>query len=392
MLLNAGISVNLFDHSPTLARKLLVAGSSGLNLSKDQDWGLFLSHYGEKEAILGPILEDFNHDALINWVKDLGIEIFIGSSGKIFPTGMKAGEFLHAWLQRLSGMGLKIYVNHDWQGWTEDGHVYFETPAGKILFQANILILAMGGASWPHTGSDGKWVNILSAQNVPVHPLKPANCGFETNWTELMKKKYAGQAIQTTCLSFLNIHGKLFRQRGEFVLTKYGVEGNLIYQVGTHLRELIERDGFSVVTLDLMPDWSIDRIVQQLMKPRGKRTIVSFLQRSLGLSSGKIGLIFEIVTQEERENPHCLAQKIKDLPLRLTGMRPLEEAISTAGGVAFEGLTNDLMVVNQPGVFCTGEMLDWEAPTGGYLIHACLATGRWAGLGAVKWLETSSSN
>ncbi len=257
---------------------------------------------------------------------------------------------------------------------------------GEKSIKTKAAVLALGGASWPQTGSDGRWYKVLEDKGVNLSPFRPANCGFETEWSEHLKQKFAGWPVKNVVLSVIDREGDRFTQRGEFVISAYGLEGSLIYAAGSRLRDLIEINGFARMELDLLPDWSKERLVQQLSKPRGKRSLSSFLER-ININGIKLSLLWEIVPKEEMNDPVRLVEWIKALPLRLERPRPIEEAISTAGGVCFDGLDENLMLKVMPGVFCVGEMLDWEAPTGGYLINGCLATGRWAGLGVMKWIR-----
>jgi uncharacterized flavoprotein (TIGR03862 family) len=385
VLLKAGKRVSLFEGKPSLGRKLLVAGSSGLNLTHTGDFSDFLDRYGQSSTRLEPILRQFTPEDLRNWVEGFGIKTFVGSSGKIFPEEMTAAKFLNEWLARLTELGLSIYREHYWLGWKNSGELRFNTPLGEKLIKTKVLVLALGGASWPQTGSDGRWFEILSAERIPLSPFRPANCGFEVKWSDHLKEKFAGKPVKNVELSVIDRQGIRFTQRGEFVISGYGVEGSLIYAAGSRLRDLIEKNGYAEMYLDLMPDWKKDKLMTQLSKPRGKRSLSSFLER-IGINGSKLGLLWEIVPREEMNDPARLAEWIKALPLHINRPRPIEEAISTAGGVCFEGLTENLMLKDKPGVFCAGEMLDWEAPTGGYLINACLATGRWAGKGVLEYM------
>ncbi|MAT44944.1 MAG: aminoacetone oxidase family FAD-binding enzyme [Anaerolineaceae bacterium] len=385
ILLRAGKRVSLFDGKPSLGRKLLVAGSSGLNLTHTGEFSDFLDRYGQKREWLEPILRQFTPDDLRIWVESFGIKTFVGSSGKIFPQEMTAGKFLNLWLARLTELGLSVYREHYWLGWNKSGELRFNTSLGEKFIKTKTLVLALGGASWPQTGSDGQWFEILSKEGIPLSPFRPANCGFEVKWSNHLKDKFAGVPVKNVDLSVIDLQGVRFTQRGEFVITTYGVEGSLVYAAGSRLRDLIEKNGYAEIYLDLLPDWTKDKLVTQLSKPRGKRSLSSFLER-IGINGSKLSLLWEIVPREEMNDPVQLVEWIKALPLHLNCPRPIEEAISTAGGVCFEGLTENLMIKNKPGVFCAGEMLDWEAPTGGYLINACLATGRWAGKGVLEYI------
>ncbi len=386
VLLQGGLAVTLYEGQPSLGRKLLVAGSSGLNLSHAGEFGAFLNQYGERKQRLEPILSQFGPEDVRSWAKSLGVETFVGSTGKIFPEGMNAGELLHTWVARLVGEGMAIFKNHVWLGWDEAGNLRFTTPIGERLVQPNGVVLALGGASWPQTGSDGSWYKTLADQGVKLSPFRPANCGFEVQWRKHLQEKFAGAPVKNVNLTVPAGEVHLFKQRGEFVITAYGVEGSLIYAAGAKIRDRIEKYGQAEICLDLLPDWSMEKLIGQLSKPRGKRSVSSFLER-MGISGSKLGLVWEVVPRDEMSDPVRLATWIKTLPLRLERPRPIAEAISTAGGVCFEGLDENLMLLDLPGVFCAGEMLDWEAPTGGYLINGCLATGRWVGNGVKKWFK-----
>jgi uncharacterized flavoprotein (TIGR03862 family) len=351
----AGLRVLLADARPSFGRKLLMAGKSGLNLTMDAPLDAFLAEYREADWLM-PVLRAFGPEAVMDWARGLGVEVFTGSSARVFPREMKASPLLRAWLARLAGLGVESRVRWRWLG---DGR--FATPAGEVRVKAKATVLALGGASWVRLGSDGKWSGILTGKGVAIAPFRAANMGFDVDWSPQMAR-FAGQPVKTVVAS---LGGRV--QRGEFVVTATGVEGGLIYALGPKAGD--------VVMLDLMPDWSEDRVAAALARPRGKASMANHLRKSLGLSGVRAALL------------HELKGEVKALPLRLGAERPLDEAISTAGGVTAAALDEGLMLTALPGVFCAGEMLDWDAPTGGYLLTGCLATGRWAGLRAVAWVK-----
>ncbi|MCA1805540.1 MAG: TIGR03862 family flavoprotein, partial [Xanthomonadaceae bacterium] len=320
------------------------------------------------------------------WMQGLGIDSFIGSSGRVFPTAMKAAPLLRAWLHRLRGSGVKIHVRHRWLGWDPQGALRFTTPTGERSLQADGVVLALGGGSWPQLGSTGAWVSLLAEQGVPVVPLLPANCGFDAHWSEHFRTHRAGEAVKPVRAKVTDPAGKVHEALGEFNITATGVEGGLVYALSTPLRETLATDGEAMLYLDLAPGRGLSAMLATLEQPRGKRSLSEWLRRRLHLSSVKIALLRECLDAGDLADPARLAHGIKALPLRLVATRPIAEAISSAGGVPLKALDEGLMLRALPGVFCAGEMLDWEAPTGGYLLSACLATGRAAGLAAARWL------
>ena len=382
-LAQGGVAVTVYDGMRSVGRKFLLAGRGGLNITHSEPFDQFVERYGRSPPHLTPLLNQFGPDELRTWVHDLGIETFVGSSGRVFPTEMKAAPLLRAWLKRLRAAGVTFQMQHRWLGWANDSALRFATPDGETSVQADAVILALGGASWPKLGSDGGWVPLLQARGVEdIAPLLPANCGFDVAWSDYFREKFAGSPVKT-----IELHHQDFHQRGEFVITETGVEGSLIYAASAGLRDAILANGRTVCHLDLLPDRTEAQIAKSLAKPRGSRSMASHLQSRLRLKGVKAGLLREVVPAEDFADPHKLAAAIKALPLTLTAPRPLVEAISTAGGVTFAALDEALMLRAQPGIFCAGEMLDWEAPTGGYLLTACFATGRAAGLGALNWLH-----
>jgi uncharacterized flavoprotein (TIGR03862 family) len=385
-ILQAGLTVELYDAMPSIGRKFLRAGKGGLNITHSEEFKLFLSRYGEHRLQLQPFLEAFGPGQLRAWLAELGIETFVGSSGRVFPKGMKAAPILRAWKQRLKQAGLVIHSRHRWLGWGQGDLLRFETPQGGTLVSYDVLILALGGGSWPQLGSDGSWIPFLQAKQIPVNPLKPANCGFDVEWSEHFVDRFQGLPVKPLVIEF---QGK--QQPGEMLITKSGVEGGPIYALSARLREHIAAKGEAVINLDLAPDRTEENLADRLSRPRGSRSLSSHLKRTVGFDGVRAGLLWEFLTMEQISDPVQLAAKIKRLPLPLTAPRPLAEAISSAGGVDFAALDDTLMLKALPGVFCAGEMLDWEAPTGGYLLTACFATGRAAGIGAVRWLAGGMS-
>ena len=381
------VQVDVYDAMPSVGRKFLLAGKGGLNLTRSETPASFLSQYGARADRLAPLLEAFGPGKLRAWAQELGVGTFEGSSGRVFPSDMKAAPLLRAWLNRLRAAGVKFHVRHRWSGWNDNGTLRFVTPRGERAIRADAVVLALGGGSWPQLGSDGAWVPLLEQRGVAVAPLQAANCGFDIGWTPHFRGRFAGEAVKTVVVSYADREGRPRRQPGEFVVTETGVEGGLIYALSATLREQIAAAGQAMLHLDLAPDRSADRLVRELAHPRGRRSMSGHMQSRTGLKGVKVGLLREFVPAENFADPVRLVAAIKALPLKLVAARPLEEAISSAGGVTFEALDEHLMIRALPGVFCAGEMLDWEAPTGGYLLTACLATGRTAGQGAAHWLS-----
>jgi uncharacterized flavoprotein (TIGR03862 family) len=391
-----GAKVDLYDAMPSVGRKLLLAGKGGLNLTHGEPLAQLLERYGTRRAQLEPLLRAFGPDALRAWAQGLGVDTFSGSSGRVFPADMKAAPLLRAWLNRLRAAGLRLHARHRWRGWSEEesgaGALRFATPRGERTARADATVLALGGGSWPQLGSDGAWTGLLERRGVAVAPLQPSNCGFDVGWTPYFRGRFAGEPVKTVVASFAGREGRKYRQPGEFIVTETGIEGGLVYALSAPLRECISATGGAVLQLDLVPDRGADRLVKELSHPQGRRSMASHMQSRSGLKGVKVGLLRELVPAQDFADPRRLVAAIKSLPLKLVAARPLAEAISTAGGVAFEALEANLMVRALPGVFCAGEMLDWEAPTGGYLLTACFATGRAAGLGALQWLTTDKQD
>jgi uncharacterized flavoprotein (TIGR03862 family) len=380
VLISSGVQVDVYDSMPSFGRKFLMAGRSGLNLTHSEPYEKFIARYGSRGRELKNHLDRFTPHDLREWAKVLGIETFVGSSGRVFPVGMKASPLLRAWLKRLQTHGVSFHTRHHWKGWSK-GSLLFETPDGEYKIKPAATVLALGGASWPRLGSSAAWVGWLEQAGVKVEPLRPSNCGFDVNWSDHFREKFHGHPIKSVCLTFQD-----FTQRGEFVVTRTGLEGSLIYAVSSRLRDELDAKGNASFGLDLAPDSPQEKLAAALSRPRGSRTVANHLEKTVGIKGIKAGLLYEFLDRGVFSDVGKLASAIKALEIPVTATRPIEEAISSAGGVAFEELDEHLMIKKLPGVFCTGEMLDWEAPTGGYLLNACFATGRTAGEGALGWL------
>lgn len=395
-----GIACDLYDAMPSVGRKFLLAGKGGLNLTHAEPADRFAGRYGERRQQIEALLADFDADAVRAWAQGLGIATFVGTSGRVFPTDMKAAPLLRAWLQRLrhpaaGGPGVRFHMRHRWLGWGDDGHTLrFETPSGERAVRARAVVLALGGGSWARLGSNGAWVPLLAARGVAVAPLLPANCGFDIGggWSDHFSSRFAGQPFKNVAIRFAPPAGPLFERKGEFVATRTGVEGSLVYAASALLRQQIVRAGEATFTLDLLPDWTAERVRREVGHPRGSRSLSSHLKSRLGLDGIKTAVLHEALGKDGMQDAARLAEAIKALPLRLVAARPIDEAISSAGGVLFEALDPHLMCEALPGLFCAGEMLDWEAPTGGYLLTACLASGYRAGQGVLAWLREPAAS
>ena len=380
-----GLEVAVFDAMPSVGRKFLMAGKNGMNITHAEPLADFVGRYGARQDVIAPLLDRFGPQQLRDWIQDLGIATFVGTSGRVFPTEMKAAPLLRAWLHRLRQSGVQFHVRHRWLGWADDGVLCFATPAGEKQLVADATILALGGGSWASLGSDGAWVPLLAARGIDIAPLKPANCGFDVAWSTHFAERFAGQPVKPVIAS---VAGR--RQQGEFNITATGIEGGLIYALSAPLRDMLETEGRAVLHLDLAPGKTLERLTADLSRPRGRDSLANHLRRRAGIEGVKAGLLRELLPFETLTATRQLAAAIKHLPLPVTATRPLDKAISTAGGVAFAALDENLMLRDLPGVFCAGEMLDWEAPTGGYLLTACFATGRAAGQCACAWLAGKS--
>ena len=387
ILLEEGFRVHLYDSMPALARKLMVAGQTNLGLTRDEPLDELLHHYGEQATRLRPALESFPPDKLRQWALDLGVETFVGTTSQVFPTEMTADTLLANWLDRLLKQGMVIHTRHRWLGWGSDGALLFEGPETARQVEARATVLALGGASWPQLGSTGAWVSLLRQQDIEVIDLQPANCGFESTITAHFSQTFSGQPIKNVVLTIDGEGEDSFSRRGELVVTAVGFEGSLLYQCGPLLRKRLKEGKEVVVHLDLCPDRSLAQLIERLSLPKGKRSISSHLRKTVAIDGVKAGLLNEFGDRSEFSDPEKLAGWLKQLPVPLTGPRPLTEAISSAGGVCFSAMDDHYMLHKMPGTFCCGEMLDWEAPTGGYLLSACFATGRAAGRGAALWLR-----
>jgi len=432
VLSKAGVVVHLYDAMPSAGRKFLLAGKGGLNLTHSEPADIFASRYGARRLQINALLEGLDAAGVRAWAGTLGVDTFVGSSGRVFPVDMKAAPLLRAWLHRLrhpagsevKGSGVIFHMRHRWTGWC-DAHsdksgtgaglcMSFDTPQGPVQVEADAVVLAMGGGSWSRLGSDGAWVPRLEARGVRVAPLLPSNCGFDvvlrartsiptptpkqaavaqgvpelegTGWSEHFSSRFAGQPFKSVSIRVETSQGVSFQRRGEFVATATGVEGSLIYAASSLLRDDIIAQGHAKFYLDLLPDMSAERVLAEVLHPRGTRSLSSHLKSRLHIDGIKSAILHELLTKEQMSDPTQLARAIKALPIVLAATRPMDEAISTAGGVVFEAMDDNLMLAKLPGVFCAGEMLDWEAPTGGYLMTACLASGQRAGKGALTYL------
>lgn len=379
-----GLAVDVYDAMPSVGRKFLMAGKGGMNITHSEPLPDFVGRYGARAGQLAPWLAAFSPTALRDWIHGLGIDTFVGTSGRVFPTEMKAAPLLRAWLHRLRSQGVHFHVRHRWLGWSGAG-LRFATPGGEIVVQAAAVILALGGGSWARLGSDGAWVPVLRDSGIDVAPLKPANCGFDVAWSPYFSERFAGQPVKPVVASCAGQ-----TRQGEFNITATGIEGGLVYALSAPLRDALARDGHAALTLDLAPGRSIERLAADLARPRGRDSLANHLRRRAGIEGVKAALLRELCPPETLAAPALLAAAIKALAVPVGATRPIDEAISTAGGVSFAALDGALMLHGKPGVFCAGEMVDWEAPTGGYLLTACLASGRVAAAGVRRWLGFAS--
>lgn len=386
------LRVDLFDAMPSLGRKFLMAGKGGLNITHAEGAAAFRSRYGARREHLAALLDAFGPDAVRAWIHGLGIATLVGTSGRVFPADMKAAPLLRAWLHRLRAAGVRLHVRHRWGAIERQAKgnwsLRFATPDGDRHVDADAVVLALGGGSWAKLGSDGRWVAVLEQAGVAVAPLRPSNCGFDVGWSAHLRERFGGEPVKPVAASFTDAQGRVHSRQGEFVITAYGVEGGLIYALSAPLRDTIEQNGSATLSLDLLPGYDLPRVIDEVARPRGSRSLSTHLHSRLGLKGVKAALLHECLPRADFSDANKLAAALKALPLRLVAPRPLDEAISSAGGVLFEALDQALMVEHLPGVFCAGEMLDWEAPTGGYLLTACLASGHAAGRGALAWLQS----
>ena len=398
-----GIGVDVFDAMPSVGRKFLLAGRGGLNLTHAEPFNDFVSRYGLRSAQIEPLLADFGAKRLRDWAHDLGITTFEGTSQRVFPSEMKAAPLLRAWITRLRGLGVKFYARHRLQSWQANQdlmlsalqtapashRLIFDTPDGQVLREAQQVVFALGGASWSRLGSDGAWVDLFSSKGIAIAPLQASNCGFDVQggWSGYVRSKFAGAAFKQIKLSFSDLHVQRFDRQGEFVLTDSGIEGSLIYAVSARLREQINAQGSATFHLDLLPAKTPLQISQQFESGRGSQTLSHFLRSKFGLQGVKLALLYELLDPSVLRDDVKLAVALKALPVTVIATRPIDEAISTAGGVRFEAMNNDLMLKDYSGIFCAGEMLDWEAPTGGYLLTAVMASGWVAGRGVLRQIH-----
>ncbi|MCJ8168145.1 TIGR03862 family flavoprotein [Atopomonas sediminilitoris] len=385
----AGVAVDVYDAMPSVGRKFLLAGIGGMNITHSEPLAAFIQRYAPQQDWVADWLGDFSPTQLRAWIHAQGIDTFVGTSGRVFPTDMKAAPLLRSWLARLRSQGVQLHPRHRWLGWHSDGSLHLQHGEQPLSVQPAACVLALGGASWPKLGSDGHWLAWLSAQQIACAPLQPANCGFTCPWSEHLKSQFAGAQLKPIAVQYRDERGAEQHLQGEFVLTEHGVEGSLIYAISRHIRQQIADDGRSIIHLDLLPQRSLDDVQARLSKPRGKQSLGKFLRAQLKLDAAKVALLHELSSAEQRQDPTCLAALLKRLPLPLSGVRPIAEAISSAGGVTRAALDDRLMLKALPGTFCAGEMLDWEAPTGGYLLTACFASGVRAGQGALAWLNAA---
>lgn len=381
-----GAQVDVYDAMPSAGRKFLLAGKGGLNLTHSEALDAFTERYGERCDAVAVWLREFGPQQVREWAQGLGIDTFIGSSGRVFPADMKAAPLLRAWLHRLRLQGVRFHMRHRWVGWADEegAALKFVSTEGEKIVEGSAVVVAAGGGSWARLGSDGAWVPWLQRRGVHVESLRPSNCGFDVGWSAHFRERYAGHPMKSVALSFEGFH-----RPGEFVVTQTGVEGSLVYAASGRLRDAIAANGHAVMHIDLLPARSPEWVRKELAHPRGPRSLSTHLKTRLGLHGVKAGFLNEVVPREEMNDAPRLAAYIKALPLRLLATRPIDEAISSAGGVSFDAMNGGLMLDALPGVFCAGEMIDWDAPTGGYLLTACLASGRIAGVAAAEWAQSA---
>lgn len=376
-----GLVVTVYDAMSSAGRKFLQAGRGGLNITHSKPMDEFLAAYGVQRVQIEPWIQKFDPQAIRDWVQSFGIDTFVGSSGRVYPQDMKAAPLLRKWLHRLREQGVQFAMRHSWQGWSDDGALLFQTLEGQKSILADQVILALGGASWPHLGSDGQWVKHFEANNIT--PLLPANCGFELTWSTIFKDKFAGQPLKSVALNLTDYQGQKWHQKGECLITQSGIEGSLIYALSAPIRDSLLKKGQVEVYLDLMPDLSLDKLMQRLNKPRAKMSWSNQLKRA-GLDAMRINLLREKLDANAAQDMQKVADTLKHFELKLTAARPISEAISSAGGLRFESLTEFSELTTRPGCYAIGEMLDWEAPTGGYLLSAVLAQARYVAQHIVK--------
>jgi uncharacterized flavoprotein (TIGR03862 family) len=385
----AGLRVDLFEAKGSVGRKFLIAGKGGLNLTHGEARPGFDTRYRERAPQVARWLDAFDGDALRAWAREFGVETYVGTSGRVFPMDRKAAPLLRGWVRQLRERGVRFHVHHRWLGWDDAGQLRFETPDGERRIHARASVLALGGASWPQLGSDGAWVPALAERGIDIAPLRPSNCGFDIGWSEHLATRHAGAPLKPVIAHWQDLDGAMHALQGECVLTATGIEGSVIYAISADLRERLLRDGKAMLWLDLAPGRDGARLHRDLEKPRGKRSLGEHLRRQTGLDAARVALLHEVLPRDAMTDIDTIVSTIKRLPLTLRSARPIAEAISTAGGVRLETLGDSLESKTMPGVFFAGEMLDWEAPTGGYLLTACFASGLIAGRGAVASIEAS---
>ncbi|KRA52909.1 NAD(FAD)-utilizing dehydrogenase [Pseudoxanthomonas sp. Root65] len=385
----AGLQVDLYDAKGSVGRKFLIAGKGGMNLTHSDPFEVFVSRYAERKQEVAAWLRDFDADALREWARGLGVETFVGTSGRVFPSDLKAAPLLRGWVRRLREQGVRFHAQHLWLGWNDDGALRFATPDGERTLHADATVLAMGGGSWPQLGSDGAWVEALEAKGVSVAALQPSNCGFDIGWSEHLASRFAGEPLKPVVAHWQDADGVAQQRQGECVITTTGIEGSLVYALSPMLRDAIARDGATTLILDLLPGRDEADLSRRLAKPRGSRSLSEHLRREAVVSGLRAALLYEVLDKAALADSARIARTLKRFPFRLQRPRPIAEAISSAGGVRLEALDTHLMLREVPGVFAAGEMLDWEAPTGGYLLTACFASGRRAARGVIDWLERS---
>lgn len=388
---HTGLAIDVYDAMPSLGRKFLMAGKGGLNITHSEAYDVFVSRYGSSQDHISPILDQFTPTDLQAWAHHLGISTFVGSSGRVFPCEMKAAPLLRHWLRRLREAGVHFHCRHVWIGWGSEQTkiLRFQTMTGQHTITADAVIFALGGGSWPQLGATGVWVSWLLERGIAVNPLQASNCGFDVAWSDYFQHHYAGQPIKSVNVSLVTAVAGYPMQRGDLMITASGIEGGRIYSLSAPLREQIMANGSATIRLDLVPDHDKDWLIKRLSLPRGKQSFSNYLRKRVGLDVIKTALLRECLTPSALTNAAILAHTLKALPLTLLSPRPLAEAISSAGGVAFSALNQHLMLNDMPGIFCAGEMLDWDAPTGGYLLSACFASGHVAGKGALAWLQSA---
>ena len=384
VLAQAGCAVTVYDRMPSVGRKLLMAGRGGLNLTHSEPIEPFLARYGAAAGWLAPAIKAFPPEAAIAWAQGLGQTTFVGSSGRIFPKALKASPLLRVWMGRLRALGVEFRPRHDWTGWDAKGQLRFTAPQGEIAVAPDAMVLALGGASWPKLGSNGAWAKVLGKAGVAIVPLQPANAGFDVAWSDILRDRFAGEPLKGVAITFGRV-----RVRGEAMVTRHGLEGGAIYALSAALREAIAKDGSARLWIDLRPDASADQLAAKIARQPADQSTANRLRKALHLTPLETNLLREAHGKDLPADPAAMATAIKGAPLTLTAMRPIARAISTAGGVARSAVDDDLMLIARPGVFVAGEMLDWEAPTGGYLLQASFATGAAAARGALRRLGVS---